>query len=108
MLDEFLTVSLANADTDGMSTVTVELEVPLQPKSPSPPRSSVSQPSSSAHAAAPAGMEIADRMQHEPGVGDALMENHAEPESGNRREETRYICRLGAEVYRGGSGVPPP
>ena len=38
--------------------------------------------------------------------GETLLQMQSQPEEGNRREETRYACRVGAEVYRTGNKVP--
>jgi CheY-like chemotaxis protein len=89
LLDDFLTVSLAGSEGDSFSTVTVELELP-QPK----------------QAAIPVNVEPHASGRHEQPSSMTLQQTSIQPEAGNRREETRYACRLGAEVYRTGSGVP--
>jgi CheY-like chemotaxis protein len=93
LLDEFLTVSLANAEPDGVSTVTVELELPQpQSKTKSTPVSIDTEPQAAAR-------------REQSSVG-SLLQPQPPPEEGNRREEARYACRLGAEVYRTGNSVP--
>lgn len=87
LLDEFLTVSLAGAEAEGSSTVTVELELP-QPKRAVPVR------------VEPRPDARQDQTEAPP------LQVQAPPQEGERREEPRYACRLGAEVYRTGSGVP--
>ncbi len=95
LLDEFLTVSLANGEGNGVSTVTVELELP-QPKSTPKP----------APAESPVSVETYSKAQTEQNSGAALLQAQSQPDEGNRREEARYACRVGAEVYRTGSKVP--
>jgi hypothetical protein len=80
LLDEFLTVSLASAETESGPTVTVELELPLQTK----------------HNAAPGVVPHAVTRHEE--SSDATSLNVPVQEHGSeRREEARYACRLGAE-----------
>src|SRR3982075_273414 len=77
-------------ETPSLSTVTVELQdTPLpEPSAPSPvlPIASVG---------------AVER-------GGAAQENWARvrSEPGNRRAQTRYVCRIGAEVYRAGTTIP--
>jgi CheY-like chemotaxis protein len=106
LLDEFLTVSLASAEADGFSTVTVELELP-QPRTERHrgSRSGSRSESGPAAAAVPVSREPRPSARQEQN-SSALQQVHSEPEEGNRREETRYACRVGAEVYRTGSAVP--
>jgi len=103
LLDEFLTVSLANNEGDGVSTVTVELELPQ-------PRAERKASPESGHAsppvAIPVGVETRAATRPESGSGATLLQTSSQPEEGNRREETRYACRVGAEVYRTGNKVP--
>jgi CheY-like chemotaxis protein len=101
LLDEFLTVSLASSEADGFSTVTVELELP-QPKT---ERRSFP-PSASAPAPAPVSVETRPSSRSDSSSGATLLQTSSQPEAGNRREETRYACRVGAEVYRTGNKVP--
>jgi CheY-like chemotaxis protein len=103
LLDEFLTVSLASSEADGFSTVTVELELP-QPKTER--RSSSPSVSSQAPARAPMSVETRASSRPDSSSGATLLQTSSQPEEGNRREETRYACRVGAEVYRTGNKVP--
>jgi CheY-like chemotaxis protein len=103
LLDEFLTVSLASHEADGFSTVTVELELP-QPRT----ERRMSPPSASSPMPAPAPVSVETRANSRPdsSSGATLLQTSSQPEEGNRREETRYACRVGAEVYRTGNKVP--
>jgi len=101
LLDEFLTVSLANNEADGVSTVTVELELP-QPRTERKPPSTPSQTPD----AVSVSVETRASSRPESGSGATLLQTSSQPEEGNRREETRYACRVGAEVYRTGNKVP--
>jgi len=92
LIEEFLSTNLpTEAQPEQLPDVTVEVEELLQPamafvteqthgevKSESSAKAAVAQPT-----------EVA-----------------TQPEADNRRTQTRYSCRLGAEVYRTGSGVP--
>ena len=88
LLDEFLTVSLANSEADGFSTVTVELELPQ-------PRGERKTSPESAHASpAPATQTSAEpQMSARPNSGSRIsfLQTSSQPEEGNRREETRYV-----------------
>jgi CheY-like chemotaxis protein len=103
LLDEFLTVSLASNEADGFSTVTVELELP-QPKTER--RSSPPSVSSQTPTPAPVSVETRAGSRPESGGEATLLQTPSQPEEGNRREETRYACRVGAEVHRTGNKVP--
>jgi CheY-like chemotaxis protein len=95
LLDEFLTISLANVESDGVSTVTVELELPT-------PRGERKSTNSSS-----AAVKV-DRESRQPERSGAsvLVQTSDQPAEANRREEARYACRVGAEVYRTGNKVP--
>jgi CheY-like chemotaxis protein len=101
LLDEFLTVSLANAEGDGVSTVTVELELP-QPRS----EFRSERKPENRREAEPAPISVEPHVRHENAASETLLQMQSQPEEGNRREETRYTCRVGAEVYRTGNKVP--
>ena len=101
LLDEFLTVSLANSEGEGVSTVTVELELPTpRPESRSARREEEKQE------AVPVPVTVGPKPRQEQASGETLLQMQSQPEEGNRREETRYACRVGAEVYRTGNKVP--
>jgi DNA-binding NarL/FixJ family response regulator len=91
LLTEFLSVSLpAESQQERLPDVTVEVEEPLQLAtiSVSEQTHGSAQPKHTAH-------EVS--VQEQP-------QTHADPD--NRRTQTRYACRLGAEVYRTGTSVP--
>jgi PilZ domain len=96
LLDEFLTISLTSTEADGASTVTVELELPT----PRGERKSTPSP----HATVKA--DARESRQPERSGTSVLVQASALPAEANRREETRYVCRVGAEVYRTGNKVP--
>jgi CheY-like chemotaxis protein len=78
-------VDIADSQQEKVSTVTVEMEEPL-PVSSAAEQTHGHAHSSSKSAAAAAPAAIAD--------------------TENRRGQTRYSCRIGAEVYRTGTSVP--
>jgi CheY-like chemotaxis protein len=96
LLDEFLTISLANVEADGVSTVTVELELPTPRGERKPTHSS----------SAAIQVDARESRQSERSGTSVLVQTSALPAEANRREETRYACRVGAEVYRTGNKVP--
>jgi c-di-GMP-binding flagellar brake protein YcgR len=91
LLDDFLGANLRDDSTqEQFADVTVEVEELLQP----------------------AAVAIAEQVHgsactHDPVQDTSAHEDsprHSDPD--NRRTETRYACRLGAEVYRTGISVP--
>ena len=86
LLDQYLNANLPNS-SEPFPLVTVELEEPLPPE-PVPVGTSPQQQAAPAQAAA----------------GQPVARRRSEPD--NRRGQTRYACRLGAEVYRTGILVP--
>jgi hypothetical protein len=85
LLGEFLGGSLASASQKkAFSAVTVQMEelLPFTPVA--------------------VGVEVEDQPKSEPGEGAALAGSGPD----NRRGQTRYACRLGAEVYYTGQKVP--
>jgi CheY-like chemotaxis protein len=111
LLNEFLTVSLATAEADGVSTVTVELELPSpraasrsEGKRETGPQSG--HESNSATTTASPNFESRSNTRPDSSAGVTLLQTQAQPLEGNRREEARYACRVGAEVYRTGNKVP--
>jgi len=97
LLTEFLAASLPvdagqGQFGDQFDDVTVEVEEPLQLATVSvAEQTHGSEPTKhAAHEALPAGLSSAP----------------APPDADNRRAQTRYACRLGAEVYRTGTSVP--
>ncbi len=101
LLDDFLTVSLANVGGDGVSTVTVELELPT-PRS----ESKSERRAEKKREAEPVLVSVEPKARPEEAKGESQLQMQSQPEEGNRREETRYACRVGAEVYRTGNKVP--
>ena len=105
LLDDFLGVHLPNeSQRERFPDVTVEVEEPLPPVT-----ASVAQKTQ---------VESTHRSEHAPSAAQTTVVHAtaatanaaaaAEPaaEADNRRTQTRYACRLGAEVYRTGSPVP--
>src|SRR3984957_2655956 len=92
LLDDFLGANLRDDSTpEQFADVTVEVEELLQPAAVAI--------AEQVHGSADAHNSVQDTTGHE----DASP-RHADPD--NRRTETRYACRLGAEVYRPGTAVP--
>lgn len=92
LLDDFLGANLRDDSTqEQFADVAVEVEELLQP----------------------AGVAIAEQVHGSAGAHDTVQDT-SRPRDGsprpadpdNRRVETRYACRLGAEVYRTGISVP--
>ncbi|HYM78888.1 MAG TPA: PilZ domain-containing protein [Candidatus Dormibacteraeota bacterium] len=94
LLDEFLGANLPKEGHREFSDVTVEMEDPL----PLPTVSVVEQ----THGKAPQGSQAAVAKLE--AVSPAAARVVADTD--NRRSQTRYNCRLGAEVYRTGISVP--
>jgi CheY-like chemotaxis protein len=97
MLEEFLGANLSQqAPPPELPDVTVEMEEPV----PAVPVvvAERSHPNEKAHRES----EPVVEGQHSEGATAV----QTEPDPNNRRLQTRYSCRLGAEVYRTGSGVP--
>ncbi len=92
LIEEFLSANLpTEAQPEQLPDVTVDVEELLQP------------------AMAFAADHTQGEKQSEPGPEGAhgrQTPGTGQLETDNRRAETRYSCRLGAEVYRTGSGVP--
>lgn len=88
LLDEFLSATLTNAATEEkISAVTVEVEqsFPLIPVAVGGGSERIAEPQT-------------------PAAGPR--EDRRTTDRGDRREQVRYVCRLGAEVYRSGIAVP--
>jgi CheY-like chemotaxis protein len=91
LLTEFLDANLPSSKKDDQfSDVTVEVEEPLQLSTMSVPEQTHGDKSGSAYEA----VAIANASSAAANVAD------------NRRTQTRYTCRLGAEVYQTGRNVP--
>jgi len=91
LLTEFLSASLpAESQQERLPDVTVEVEEPLQLATVSVAEQT--------H-----GVQEAKHVAHEVAVQEHV---EAHPDPDNRRAQTRYACRLGAEVYRTGTSVP--
>jgi PilZ domain len=98
LLDEFLSDSLPeDGEKDYFSSVTVELEPSFQKspeKSAAPPASEPKR-----EPQRPASVAASQVVKSSPSA-------QATSEAADRREKTRYACRLGAEVYRSDAPVP--
>src|SRR5579859_3673663 len=88
LLDEFLAANANAADKADIADVTVELEQPWQAASSSERGDPSEKPDRGACGVAAATSTV------------------TATEADNRRQQTRYSCRLGAEVYRTGTSVP--
>ena len=111
LLNEFLSANLPNeSQRERFPDVTVEVEEPLamapvsvaeqsHGNGPGQPTSQgvVAQPVAAGHSTQSAGQSAVQSAGQ--AVGQAT-------EAENRRTQTRYACRLGAEVYRTGTSVP--
>ena len=92
LLNEFLSASLpADAAQDQFEDVTVQVEEPLQ----------LTTVSASEQ---PHGTQNTQTVVHETSHQESAAAGHSDAD--NRRAQTRYACRLGAEVYRTGTSVP--
>jgi CheY-like chemotaxis protein len=91
LITDYLSASLPKtAPRNALSSVTVELEEPLPP--------------------VPVGVETRETQSHGENQPQRAADNQAaarlRSEPDNRRGQTRYACRLGAQVYQTGVGVP--
>jgi len=84
LLDEYLAANAAESDKRDIADVTVEVEQPWQN--------------------APTAEDLS-RERAESGTVEGAA-SAAESDTDNRRQQARYSCRLGAEVYRTGTAVP--
>jgi hypothetical protein len=97
LIDEFLAANLEKGGKQDLRDVTVEMEEPVLAPVPAVEFTHGEKAKAAQHPIA-----IAEtRMVEEPPA--AL---RVEPDANNRRTQTRYSCRLGAEVYRTGTSVP--
>jgi len=93
LLDEYLAAHLrAESSNEPLPSVTVEIEEQVQPT-----MAFVSEQIHGHGSAAAAATAREEKPESQSGTG-------SDPD--NRRSQTRYACRVGAEVYRTGSGVP--
>lgn len=97
LLEEFLAANVSQSERRELPDVTVEMEEPL-------PVAAVGV-AESAHGAAAERSEAGAEKQPS-AVETAGTAAQAEVDANNRRAQTRYSCRLGAEVYRTGVSVP--
>jgi hypothetical protein len=87
LLNEYLSANLPKSEPEPFPNVTVEMEEPL-------PLETV-----------PVGVATEAHAARKPITGAELAASErSDPD--NRRGQTRYACRLGAEVYRTGIAVP--
>ncbi len=93
LITEYLGAHQPKQQQEEFSAVTVEMEEPLQPIG--------------AMVAEMSAREEVSRETHEvSATAAAVQDKPEEAKADNRRTQTRYACRLGAEVYRSGSSVP--
>lgn len=100
LLDEYLNANLKADARKPFSEVTVEMEEPALPEA-----VTVGEASHNKETERGRGPEKVQVCVHDDAV---TVVASATPESdpNNRRQQTRYSCRIGAEVYRTGSPVP--
>jgi c-di-GMP-binding flagellar brake protein YcgR len=98
LLEEFLSANVSKIETHELAEVTVEMEEPLQAVAVAvaePKRAAVAEPSPVRE----------DKQQSVLEAEARVAAAQAEMDANNRRVQTRYSCRLGAEVYRTGVSV---
>ena len=105
LLTDFLSANLTNASQDAFADVTVEME-PLQLATISTSEF-VSGSEKPARESRSAVAEAEAPPEHSPLelAAESSAAAHS-TDTDNRRHQTRYACRLGAEVYRTGTSVP--
>jgi len=93
LITEYLGAHQPKQQQEEFSAVTVEMEEPLQPIG--------------AMVAEMSAREDVSREKYEiSSTAAAVQDKPDEAKADDRRTQTRYACRLGAEVYRSGSSVP--
>lgn len=93
LLTDYLSAHATRASSkNDISNVTVEMEEPLQP--------------ACVPVMAGGALDDGDHHSEQQTVEASQTSSHVAADAGNRREEERYACRLGAEVYRTGTNVP--
>ena len=102
MLTDFLRANLpSDSRRERFSDVTVEMEEPLQMSMVGTGRNVSQRSEPPAHEVQPA-REGAAAVE----IAVDLPTRDNRPDHDNRRAQTRYTCRLGAEIYRAGTSVP--
>ena len=110
LLTEYLSANLASEVTEDLPEITVEVEEPAQLAT-----VSVSQQTHGADQPKPMQHETAPHSPthnkpspslHVPTQSFNQPSAEAITEANNRRTQARFACRIGAEVYRGGTSVP--
>jgi len=106
LITDFLSANLpAESQQERLPDVTVEMEEPLQLATVSVAEQTHGSETTSAQ------LQIEPKVSHD-ASGSARADSAAaqsdvvSPDPNNRRAQTRYACRLGAEVYRTGTSVP--
>jgi DNA-binding response OmpR family regulator len=106
LITDFLSANLpAESRQERLPDVTVEMEEPLQLATVSVAEQTHGSETTSAQ------LQIETKVSHD-ASGSARADSAAaqsdvvSPDPNNRRAQTRYACRLGAEVYRTGTSVP--
>ena len=94
LLDDYLAANVGGDEKQVRPDVIVEIDVPLQ--------------AAAAGAQSDDGPEGTQSPSRQSGFEAAASATAVklEPDTDNRRQQTRYSCRLGAEVYRTGTSVP--
>ena len=101
LLDEFLGANLQKDMQQERPDITVEMEEPV------PVASGGAESSHRREQTQQTAHQVAVLEQsEEPSREDSKAAAMAEVQANNRRAQTRYACRLGAEVYRTGTSVP--
>ena len=93
LMDEFLGANLTKSGKRELPDVTVEMEESLQL-------------AGSAVAEQTHGSLQTEHYAREQGSSQTPSESAKENDANNRRTQTRYNCRIGAEVYHAGTSVP--
>jgi len=101
LLDEFLGANVQKDMQQERPDVTVEMEEPI-PVVPSTAAAHSHDSEKTQHVGHQVGVLEVSEQTREESKAAAL----AEVDANNRRTQTRYACRLGAEVYRTGTSVP--
>lgn len=100
LVDEFLGANLQKDLQEERADVTVEMEEPVPVTTASVSNQHGEKTQAVAHSIA-----IAETRVHFEDAAAAAAPA-PEPDPNNRRTQARYSCRIGAEVYRSGTGVP--
>lgn len=105
LLEEFLAGNVSKDERQELPDVTVEMEEPLQAvgAAVAEPKRAIAEPNRAAVAEPSRAREEKQHSELETAAQAAAAQA---ADANNRRGQTRYSCRLGAEVYRTGTSVP--